>query len=502
MISLSEVGDVLQFITQDSLHTYKPVGSKASLPVQHQAYKQEEKDKGVVFVSSSKENLSVAKGHIVTSYETLNEQCDELTHWTPNTFLGGTYKDFKKRVIKGHTKDNLKQINTIAIDIDTKKTDLYALFLGCEEEGLPSPNVILETPRGYHVYFVLESPMYLSKASNFQSLKVAERVAVNMKEALANHVPLDQSCNPFGFFRIPTSDNVLYFADEKASVSSLIQWSKSYEKKQRKGAFRVVYAPDQDSQVHQEWYRALLQSTHIQQGHYMSSRNNALLTLAIANYASGRDYIEAFNELDQFNSNLEHPMNQREYERTLRSAYSGRYKGAKREYIQGLLDQWTSESMTIQGAKGWYKFKKARPDRERSHYNEWEQDIVDYLQVHTSSESFTDVFITGSQKELAARLGMAVSTLKEVLNRSTKLMKVVKGKGRGQKTYIASRGVLFKCFLQLRKRLIRHGVAWKSMNQAFLLQDSCMEEVMKSFFAPFEKWAASYEARFSSPLIC
>ena len=53
-----------------------------------------------------------------------------LSHWTPNTFRGGTYYNFQKRIIKGHTRDNLKQVNVIGFDLDTKEVDLYALYLG------------------------------------------------------------------------------------------------------------------------------------------------------------------------------------------------------------------------------------------------------------------------------------------------------------------------------------------------------------------------------------
>ena len=84
-----------------------------------------------------------------------------LSHWTPNTYRGGTYYNFKKRIIKGHTRDNLKQINVIGFDIDTKEVDLYALYLGCEELGLPRPNLLLETPRGFQVFFVLDTPFFI-----------------------------------------------------------------------------------------------------------------------------------------------------------------------------------------------------------------------------------------------------------------------------------------------------------------------------------------------------
>ena len=81
--------------------------------------------------------------------------------WTPNTFRGGTYYNFQKRIIKGHTRDNLKQINVLGFDIDTKDIDLYALYLGCEELGLPRPNLLLETPKGFQFFYVLETPFFI-----------------------------------------------------------------------------------------------------------------------------------------------------------------------------------------------------------------------------------------------------------------------------------------------------------------------------------------------------
>ena len=38
---------------------------------------------------------------------------------------------------------------------------------------------------------------------------------------------------------------------------------------------------------------------------------------------------------------LSHPLNKSEFERTLNSAYSGKYKGVKRSYVEGLLEIWT-----------------------------------------------------------------------------------------------------------------------------------------------------------------
>ncbi|SDJ73318.1 primase C-terminal domain-containing protein [Salimicrobium halophilum] len=493
---------VLAFITQNSLHTYKRLGSRASLPAQHEAYVKDKEKQGVVFVSRSKEDLQEARGYVVTSYETLLEQNEELTHWTPNTFLWGSYADNRKRIFRGHRKENLKQVNTIVLDIDTKKTDPYAMFLACEEEGLPAPSVIIETPRGYHVYFVLDAPMFIRPDNDYKALTVAERISENMKQALATHIPVDTACNPFGFFRVPTDENVLYQAETKVSVARLLTWSKDYEDRRKRGAFHVVYGGGGSRQIDQPWYQELLQCRHITSGHYTSSRNNTILTLAIANYASGRSYEDAYDELDEFNSRLEHPMRLQEFTRTVKSAYSGRYKGAKRSYIDMLLLQWTGEASEEAHVSGWYKFKKERSERERSHYDEWEADILEYLKEHTSATSPSHLFIEGSQKELADRLGMAVSTLKEVLKRSRKVKKIVKGKGRRQRTYLANRAVLFSYLLHVRKAYVARKQEWRDMYQVIGEEDYPVRMFLRDLYQEFREWVSTYEQHFRHPWIC
>ena len=405
-------------MTHNSLHLYKKKGSRAPLNkiVEYDKLeKQSSYKKGTVFVSCSKTDLSGGRGFLINSYESLHEKQPELTHWTPNTYRGGTYYDFGKRVIKGHTRDNLKQINVIGFDIDTKDIDLYSVFLGCEELGLPWPNVLLETPKGFQGFFVLETPFYIHKQKDYKALRVAERLSENILKALKKYVPVDVNCAPFGFYRIPKQDNVVYFGDQPANTNNLLTWSKKFEEEEKRASFRVVYSKDASAfdQTSSDWYRALIQATQIDRGHYSSSRNNAVLTLAIANFASGKSLEEAYDELDQFNSNLATPLAKTEFERILKSAYSGKYKGAKRSYVEGLLELWTDGKASFQGREGWYKFKKPREERVRSHYDEREQDILQHVETMTSPER---PFFEGALRTLAERFGMAVSTLKEVLN--------------------------------------------------------------------------------------
>ena len=445
--------EIMQFMTHNCLLLYKKKGSRQPID-RTAAYEKSMSEtpyrKGVVFVSPSKADLTEGKGYVVTSYETLQEKYLNLTHWTPNNFRGGTYYDFKRRVIKGHERENLKQINVISLDIDTKEVDLYALYLGCEELDLPRPNLLLETPRGFQVFFVLETPFYIHKKQDYKALRIAERLSDNIRKALKTYVPVDTGCVPFGFYRIPREDNVLDFYDQPANTQQLLAWSKQYEEKENRKFLRVVYNKNGSAidQTSSDWYRELIQATQIEKGHVSSSRNNALMTLALANYASERPFEEAYDELDQFNSNLDQPLKKSEFERTLKSAYSGKYKGVKRSYVDGLLELWTDGQAKFQGREGWYKFKKSREERVRSHYEEREEDIIAYLETHTSPET---AFLEGSLKALSETFGMAVSTLKEVLKRSNKIIKRTIGQGRSAVTKVATRSMLFRRLLQLRK---------------------------------------------------
>ncbi|HLQ84376.1 MAG TPA: plasmid replication protein, partial [Pseudogracilibacillus sp.] len=169
-----QAADVMQLMTNNDLYLYKRKNSNASFNelVRYDSYMQNSKKMGAVFVSRSKENLSEGKGFIVTSYEALNENDGQLTHWTPNVFRGGSYYDFKRQYIKGHEKENLKQINVIGFDIDTKDVNLYDLFLACDELNLPKPNVLLETPRGYQGFFILKTPFFIHKQGDYKALRV------------------------------------------------------------------------------------------------------------------------------------------------------------------------------------------------------------------------------------------------------------------------------------------------------------------------------------------
>ena len=446
---------VLQIMTNEDLYVYKHRNSNASLTdlLAYDQHVKESDKNGAIFVSRSKKDLTQGKGFIITSYEALNDNYNDLTHWTPNVFRGGSYYDFKRKYFKGHEKQNLKQVNVIGFDIDTKNIDLYGLFLACDKLNLPWPNVLLETPRGYQGFFILETPFFIHKNKNYKALRVAERVSSNVLKALGNHFPIDQNCNQFGFYRIPKDDNIIYFNEEKINTNSFIEWSKNYEYESDSPKLNVIYGGKHSLEcnyIASDWYRALLETINIRPGEYLASRNNALLTLALANYADGIDYESAYDVLDQWNSALRNPLPIQEFERTLKSAYSGKYKGVQRSYVESLIENWTDGTTSFNGKQnGWYKFAKPRNQRERSHYYEWENDIITYLNTHTSIK---EPFMECSLRMLSEEIGIPLSSLKVVLNKSNKIYKKSEGKGRAAKTILATKSMLFNCLIENRKK--------------------------------------------------
>lgn len=441
---------VISTIVHGSLDQYKRKKSAAPVSVQIQARKEHKDRHGAVFVSRSKEDLSQGRGFVVTSEETLAQQCGELTHWTPNTFYYGTYKDTKKTYMQGHSMDNLKQVNVFGFDIDTKETDVYEIFSACASADLPFPNVILSTPNGYQGFFILEKPFYIRQDNNKKAFKVAMRVSENIRQALKKYVPVDVNCSHFGFYRLPNPANIVYYNEAPVTSESFVQWSTVFEQKQEKPAFKLIQGgKKQGNQTDSAWYRDIVQSPVIRGEKGQIGRNNAIFTLALANYGDGIPLEEAYDVLDQFNSNLYSPLSKNDFERVIRSAYSGNYQGASKTHIEELLAYYGQEGTTYDSSfQGWYKFKKERKDRVRSHYDEWEQDIIAIVEADTSP---AQPFLESSLRKLAERFSIPLSTLKEVLKQSKKLFKITKGKGRAAVTFLTSRSQLFLYFLHLKK---------------------------------------------------
>ncbi len=427
---------ILDIILHEGLLTYNPKASKAHVQEQLQAKEKDKRHKkGAVFAVRDKSHFDGGvKGYIITSKETLIEQADSISHFTPNVYRRYSYTNEKRQMIKGFEEENLQQINTFVVDIDTKSYSTNEILLACIDNSIGEPTLILESDRGYQVYFALTKPIFISNKNKFRSLRVAKRISENLKRSLTS-VEADMYCNDFGFFRMPNNQNVQWF-NELATYdpATLIAWSQRQNEDQGRGLYVVPQKTSSLSLLNADWFYQLIKTTNVKGQKGQIGRNNLLFTLALVCYQDGRDQGYAFDLLDEYNSKLRAPLKAQDLNTILESAYSGRYHGPKKEYIEQLLELYASSEMDMPvsfGQSVWYKHKKAREDRERSHFNEWEEDISKWI---TAEKQISEPFIWCTQKELCNQIGIASSSLNKLIKQSKKLLKTTTGKGRNAKT--------------------------------------------------------------------
>ena len=313
--------------------------------------------------------------------------------------------------------------------------------------------MVLETPKGFQVYFVLETPLFISNQNDYRGLKVAKRISENIRRSLAKVLQgVDLSCNDFGFFRMPNEENVRWFSDKMVfSMHNLIAWSKRQDDDQNRGLFVVESKGEALDPTHTEWFRELLATRHVKGSDGQIGRDNLMYTLALACYSAGKGKGETLDLLDEYNSSLEATVRHSEVQKIVKSAYKGRFKGASQLYIRELLENWLpgKDVPITNHVGGWYKFKKERKDRVRSHYDEWEGDLLAYIQ---SEASTVQPIIWTTQSAVCEAVGMSRSTFNEVIRKSKKLLIKRIGKGRSAQTGLTSVAVLLQCALEFNQQ--------------------------------------------------
>ena len=420
---MQNLNELYQLIIKTGLQTYKLRNSKAPLPQAVKVRKQEKLHKqGGIFIVRTKAGFGErVRGQVVRTYEHLSEITDKATHWTPNVYNRYFYTDDEHKFIAGFEERYLLQVNAFVVDIDTKKHSYNDIILACKDNSIGIPTLILETDSGYQVYFVLSKPIYMSNNGKGISLTVAKRISRNLKASLKS-VDADIFCNDFGFFRMPNSTNIVWqYTHQLYTPEQCINWSMSFD--DGKPLYAVPNKPKQAKYTQSKWFETLINMRNIKGHKGKIGRNNLLFTLALACFADDLPFEEAYDVLDQVNSNFIQPINDKEVRKALNSAYSGKYHAPAREHVEALLIENGYPNIKVDIRHGWYKFKKAREDRKRSHYDEWEQDLEKFLQSNKDA-------CTMSQSQLCEALGIPRSTLNVLLKKSRKVFKRVEGVGR------------------------------------------------------------------------
>lgn len=432
-----DMASVFDVLLHRGITKYRKTSSKASFPRQVEENKLDQlSKKGGVFVVRQKEDFTDqgVKGYIVTSKETLLEDVNQLSHFTPNVYCKYTYKDEARRYITGFEERNLLQVNAFVVDIDTKKYSREAILMACLEDSIGIPTLIVATTRGYQVYFALAAPLFISNKNDFRGLRVAKRIADNLKRSLKS-VEADPYCNDFGFFRVPKPSNLVHVQLEQTyTLADLIDWSMRQDDDIQRPLFVVYTNTNKKSDItRSEWFHALVEAVDTKGKKGQIGRNNMLFTLALVCLQEGWSKSRTMDFLDEYNSRLRYPLTNATVNMVLESAYSGKYNGPAKEYVEELLATYVpNHDFEVKlGGNGWYKFKKAREDRQNSHFDEWEADFVEYL---TAEFNTAEPFIWRTQKQICEAIGIPQSSLNVLIKQSKVILKTVVGKGRNSKT--------------------------------------------------------------------
>lgn len=396
-------------------------GSKLSKAVQN-----EERKNGAIFIAQTKEDLRQAHGTVVTSQEAVLDSIG-ASHWTPNVYRYGTYRVKGKyfKIYQGHEEENLSAITCFVVDVDypeDEKPSYLDLDITCFNIQLTTrkvmfPTMILETPHGYQAYYVLKEPVWIRKTADgrFPALTAAKCVSASIRKAVATkNSNTDTGANHFGFFRMPSATNLVeVFEDSRPGFDELMQWSMKVSGTFKSAAKAKLERPS--DQVHTNWFKALAtaQVPNARKGGYYG-RNNVLFTLCLAMYSSSKSEQEAFDFADEWNSNQFEPLAIREVRSIVRSAYLGRYQGAKLSYVRELCEMYAPDVRVDSTAHAWEHNAKPREERDYSHQAEWMQDLLQLVRTGTDR---VRGHVRFTYRELEEALGISKQSLRRLLNR-------------------------------------------------------------------------------------
>ncbi|HDJ6948906.1 TPA: primase C-terminal domain-containing protein [Staphylococcus aureus Sa_TPS3150] len=469
MLNINKIYD---FILHGSIEKYKFKNSKATdlEKANFKATQAQNWRSARIAVSPTKELLQNGYGVIFSSEEALVQYGHKFSHWTPNPY---NYLSTKKKEdvedkkvtnlypIVDRTKDNVKQINTFVLDIDKdiEYNELVQSLASAHiNEGVEMPNLYVKTPRGWHLYFVLDIPFY-GKGIEKKALKVAEKVHSSLAYAISKYLPIDNQCVSTGYFRLPTKDNVKLFTNQYCIKDDMVRWSKEYSEKHNLNQNIFYKSIANGQELTPEWVDYLLKEADVTSIGYGVGRNNTMFSVALYYYSKNVDLKEAESNIYAFNQRLANPLSYKEVERVIKSAYSGRYGGAMREHVENLLEAFSDGQIAYSNSgvsiNGFWKHKKERKDRIRSHFDERKDDLERYLNEHTNKQK---VFVKGSMSAIAKKLGMARSSLYAIfekhINKGTIIKYTIKN-GRYSETFIALKSVYIESLFEMVKSLKR-----------------------------------------------
>lgn len=289
-------------------------------------------------------------------------------HFIPNTF----YK-WSDRTI-----ENIRCIQWMFFDFELRKSDgqaftpveVYEIFV--QTVGF-EPTIIKQTktPGNYHVglkHTTLNGSTESSYLFKRIQKKIVETIGTDEGAVGATHN-----------FSIPKDgQRIFYFGENTIDFNELKQWWVARITEENEKAKTKMKARTKEKTVslteHLVWKHEAIQA--LMNHKYEGSRNHAGFTLSLLHYALGETEEETarymLNEWFPLAPVRHQPYHISELKASLRSAFSGKYAGPSKEWIEALTDI----EFNLRIYKGQYK-------REILHTkNENQQAIINYFRKH------------------------------------------------------------------------------------------------------------------------
>ncbi|SUM43553.1 primase C-terminal domain-containing protein [Staphylococcus intermedius] len=254
----------------------------------------------------------------------------------------------------------------------------------------------------------------------------------------------------------------------------MVRWSKEYSEKHdlNQNVFYKSIANGQE--LTPEWVDYLLKEADVTSFGYGVGRNNTMFSVALYYYSKNVDIKVAESNINAFNQRLNKPLSHKEVEKVIKNAYSGRYGGVMREHVENLLEAFSDGQIAYSNSgvsiNGFWKHKKERKDRVRSHFDKRKGDLESYLREHTNKQK---VFVKGSMSAIAKKLGMVRSSLyaifEKYINKGTIIKYTIKN-GRYSETFIALKSVKDKKGSYI--KAIRHLVSCETNTNRLMAQNN------------------------------
>ncbi|MEK4983606.1 hypothetical protein [Bacillus sp. FSL K6-6540] len=368
-------------------------------------------DRQWIFVGTKEKMTGVAT--LSTLFAKIhNEDTNQNTYYTPN----GYYRKDQRLT------ESLRWLNGFVFDVDREGLTLVDILDVIDDAGLPHPTAILKTPSGgYHITYVFDQPVRATRSAVYLYTAIMRHMAEDLKSDLA-------AVGANRIFRLPTEENLVYFeASQTYSFEVFKNWREINHPYQENGTLSY-HIQNQDIMAAPALQRLLY--APCEEG----KRDRTCFTLALAMKASNWPICRAVEAITEWYMSQcakgaragKQPFLMQHAIRKVHYVYSkSKLLGPSAEAIRELSGMAFHFAVFRS-----YEGPKLREDRERSHYQEWINDLLALLCEKTE--------ISGSQNELACLIQCPLSTFKIIVHMlvDQKKIEVETKRGRGGYTTI------------------------------------------------------------------